>query len=128
MQDSLALDRLARAYKQTPQGEAVEENGDDLTTVVERLLQETGRTTQYTLATRENMEAFERLVAQEAPAGAGRRCCIAISIQTTEECSGTPGDYWYRGGDDPLVDSEGEPMILVTKRDFFADALTGQGI
>lgn len=129
MQDSQALDRLARAFKQTPEGEGVEENGDDLATVVERLLLETGRTTHYTLATPANMAAFERMMADEdRPDNVEAPRCIALSIATGEEYSGTSGDHWALPADEPLRDSEGEPMILVTKRDFYADALTTHGI
>ncbi len=40
---------------------------------------------------------------------------IAWSPTTGEEYSATPGDYWDADPTKPLVDSDGEPMILVRK-------------
>lgn len=129
MQDSQALDRLARMFKQAPEGEAPKEYGDDLVTVVERLLGETGRSSHYTLATPANMAAFERMIeGEERPDNVEAPRCMAFSIGTGEEASGTAGDYFHMDANEPLLDAEEEPMILVTKRAFYADALTGHGI
>lgn len=40
---------------------------------------------------------------------------IAHSPLTGEETSATAGDYWMMPIDEPLIDSEGEPMILVRR-------------
>jgi hypothetical protein len=71
-----------------------------------------------TLATVENMRKAESI----AP---GLRV-IAFSPLTGEEYSATPGDYWNHPADEPLRDSEGEPMILVNRRVSYVDVLTGE--
>jgi hypothetical protein len=40
---------------------------------------------------------------------------IAYSPLTGEETSATAGDYWMMRFDEPLLDSEGEPMILARR-------------
>lgn len=54
--------------------------------------------------------------------------CIAYSPTTFEEFSASPGDYFMRDPDEPLLDAEGDEMILVTSRVVFSDALTGEAI
>lgn len=54
--------------------------------------------------------------------------CFAYSPTTGEEFSGTPGDYLTGGEDEPLLDAEGDEMILVTSRVVHYDALTGEAI
>lgn len=51
----------------------------------------------------------------------GHENVIAYSLLTGEEYSATPGDYWHLSQDEPLLDSEGEPMILVTRRRIFEE-------
>jgi len=85
-----------------------------------------------TLATPENMarvykpsrtvETDNGTVNIEAPKA------IAYSPVTHEEYSGHPGDYWDKPSDKPLVDSEGEPMILVYERTIYVDAITGESV
>lgn len=87
-----------------------------------------------TLATPANMRAFraanpDRVI--ETPDGPvtihGRRC-FAVSISDPDErCSGDAGD-WALPDDHPLIDTEGEPMILVLERTVFVDAMTGEPV
>lgn len=82
-----------------------------------------------TLATRRNMEKF----AAENPGRKlddggyveGRRC-FAYSRETGEQFSADPGDYFGRPDDEPLKDSDGEPMILAVSETVHRDALTGE--
>jgi hypothetical protein len=88
-----------------------------------------------TLATPANMRAIEeanrgRTIKQ--PGGElvhveGRRA-MAISPSTGEEYSASSGDYWNHADDEPITDSEGEPMILVFQRTVYVDALTGEQV
>ena len=71
-----------------------------------------------TLATRRNME--------EA-ASRGKRA-VAFSPMTCEQYSATSGDYFMRGMDEPLLDAEGEPMVLVISTVHYIDALTAEHI
>lgn len=41
---------------------------------------------------------------------------FAHSFRTGERYSATPGDYWNRPPHEPLLDSEGEPMVLAFER------------
>jgi hypothetical protein len=41
--------------------------------------------------------------------------CTAYSPTTGEEASADAGDYWWLPNGDPLVDENGDPMILVRK-------------
>lgn len=47
---------------------------------------------------------------------------IAYSRNTQEQYSADAGDYWNLDPDKPLLDSEGNPMILVFKVVSFKDA------
>jgi hypothetical protein len=69
------------------------------------------------LATRRNMEKYAS-TARTLANGVTIRAAdpVAYSPITGEEYSATSGDYYMRGMDDPLLDSEGEPMILVRVR------------
>jgi hypothetical protein len=73
------------------------------------------------LATRRNMDAY----ADAHPSRPYKdgiligRPAIAYSPTTGEQYSATSGDYFMRGMDDPLLDSEGEPMILVHTRTIY---------
>lgn len=41
---------------------------------------------------------------------------VALSESTGETFSANPRDYWWIGDEsDPLVDGEGEPMVLVKR-------------
>jgi hypothetical protein len=55
-------------------------------------------------ATVSNMRKFE-----------DRRDVFAYSPVTHEEYSATPGDYWTMPDDEPLLDQDGVPMILVRR-------------
>jgi hypothetical protein len=73
------------------------------------------QTDTQTLATVANMREAEKR---------GKRA-VAFSPNTYEQYSATPGDYWQHAEDEPLVDSEGTPMILIVKVTHYIDALTG---
>lgn len=47
---------------------------------------------------------------------------LAYSPATGEEYSANPGDYWAQPDDWTMTDSEGEPMILVTRHTVYRDA------
>ncbi|MBA2708487.1 MAG: hypothetical protein H0U59_11855 [Gemmatimonadaceae bacterium] len=66
-----------------------------------------------TLATVANMKECERRGLKVS----------ALSLNTFEQYSATPGDYWDHDAS-PLVDEEGEPMILVRTITSYLDALT----
>lgn len=77
-------------------------------------------TDEPTLATPANMRAWrEAHPDRTLPNGCtimGRRC-IAVSInEPDEQCSADAGDYWNLPDDEPLHDSEGEPMVLAVER------------
>ena len=79
-----------------------------------------------TLATPANMTKFKRPDKKiKRPQGDitifGARP-MAYSPETGEEYSADAGDYWNRPADEPLLDSRGEPMILVFKRVVYIDA------
>lgn len=82
----------------------------------------------HTLATPANMRRFAELhPGRDLPGGGhveGRRC-FAYSPLTAEECGADAGDYWTMGEDEPLTDSQGEPMILAVTETRVIDALTG---
>lgn len=86
-----------------------------------------------TLATPANMRAFRAAnpdrVVQTSDGTAticGRRC-FAVSISDPDErSSADAGDYWALPDDRALIDTEGEPMILVLERTVFVDAMTGE--
>jgi hypothetical protein len=84
-----------------------------------------------TLATPANMRRFRELhPGRDLPGGGhveGRRC-FAFSPLTGEQFSGSAGDYWQLGDDEPLRDRDGEPMILAVSETRFADALTGEAL
>ena len=61
------------------------------------------------LATRRNMDAYAAAHPNRAPAA------IAYSPNAGEHYSASSGDYFMLGIDEPLRDSDGEPMILVTE-------------
>lgn len=67
----------------------------------------------HTLATVRNMR-----IAQER----GKQA-FAYSPTTLEQSSATPGDYFMLGEDEPLTDSDGNPMHLVVKATRYIDAL-----
>ena len=71
-----------------------------------------------TLATVKNMREAE----------ARGKTCFAFSPTTYEQCSATSGDYFMQADDEPLRDSEGEPMILAVKVTRYLDALTGDDL
>lgn len=50
----------------------------------------------------------------------GRRC-ITYSPNTGEQYSADAGDYWNLPDDEPLLDSRGKPMHLVTSRTVYED-------
>jgi hypothetical protein len=78
-----------------------------------------------TLATPANMRAVEAAnPARKIGACTimGRRT-VAYSPTTGEQYSASAGDYMLPD-DEPLCDSEGEPMILVFERTVRVDALT----
>jgi hypothetical protein len=84
-----------------------------------------------TLATPSNMRAFEEAnPARQLPNGATilGRSCFAWSPVTGEQYSATAGDYFAQPDDEPLRDSEGQPMILAVTRTQFFDALTDEPI
>lgn len=85
------------------------------------------------LATPRNMKAFEdahpgRTFAdsQGKQMYVEPRRAIAISLSTGEQSSATSGDYWDHERDEPLRDSDGEPMLLATAHTIYKDALTGR--
>lgn len=47
---------------------------------------------------------------------------FAYSLNTGERYSANPSDYWSCPEDDPLLDSDGEPMILVFEITKIVDA------
>lgn len=67
-----------------------------------------------TLATPENMSEFRRL-------NPGRELADGHVEGSAEE-----GDYWSRPHDEPIKDSEGEPMVLAIAQVVYRDALTGE--
>lgn len=82
-----------------------------------------------TLATPANMRAFEAAnPSRTLPNGTtieGRRC-FAMSINDPDErSSASAGDYWKLADDEPLRDSDGEPMVLAVSCVMYLDALTG---
>lgn len=82
-----------------------------------------------TLATPANMRAVEAANPSRPAEGGGTimgRRAVAFSPLTGEECSASAGDYWNLPDDAPLIDSEGEPMVLVFERTAHVDALTGE--
>ena len=87
----------------------------------------------FTLATVANMRKFEDLHPGRDGTDEdgntfhveGRRC-FAYSPSTDEEYSASAGDYWKHGEDEPLTDSEGEPMFLAVSRTVYTDALTDE--
>jgi hypothetical protein len=124
MNDAEAMDRLAHRFK-SALGEEV--NGGDLVELVGDLLQATGRSQDYTLATVANMRKF----AEENPAPAEnveRPRCIALSLIDGVEVSGDAGDYFTIKDEDEPLTWEGEPMILVRRSRGRVDALTGEVI
>lgn len=68
-------------------------------------------TDRETPATVENMRSYE---ASGSPFRA-----VAFSPLTGEEYSGTPGDYFWLGESEPLLDSLGVEMILVTRSESY---------
>jgi len=131
MKDGIALDWLARVIKRAGPDGTITEGGEDLTSIVTQALDTTGRSLTYTLATVANMREFEKTHPRETD-NVEPPSCVAVSLHVPgEEVSGAPGDYWQPHGvgeDDPLTDTKGEPMILVTKRTEYVDALTGEAI
>lgn len=67
-----------------------------------------------TLATVANMRRFEERHPRTQPNVEPMRA-IAYSPGTGEEYSATSGDYWNQPDDAPLLDHEGEPMLLVVR-------------
>ena len=69
------------------------------------------------LATRRNMDAYEAAHPSRPFKGGVliAPAAIAYSPNTGEQYSASSGDYFMIGMDEPLRDSDGEPMILVTK-------------
>jgi hypothetical protein len=59
------------------------------------------------LATPANMRKL-RHIDYRAPAAV----VFAYSPRTYERYSATPGDYWHMADDEPLLDENGEPMVL----------------
>ena len=59
-------------------------------------------------ATPKNMEALRK--------ESGEPICapgvVAVSLETGEEYSASPGDYWEAPDDEALLDSAGRPMVL----------------
>lgn len=88
-------------------------------------------TNEPTLATVANMQRFKALhPGREIPGGGrveGRRC-FAYSAETGEKFSADPGDYFGRPDDEPLKDSNGEPMILAVSETINKDALTADAL
>lgn len=84
-----------------------------------------------TLATPANMRRFE-VPGKTIPAPDGVVVVveavrpIAYSPTTGEEYSGTADDYFWQPQDSPVLDREGNPMILVFKRTVYVDAKTGE--
>lgn len=64
-------------------------------------------TNRETPATVENMRSYEE--------GNSPFRAVAFSPLTGEEYSGTSGDYFWLGESEPLLDSLGVEMILVTR-------------
>lgn len=87
----------------------------------------------FTWATPANMAAFEaanptrRIPQSDGPVVIieGRRA-VALSLSTGEEYSASAGDYQQHPADEPLRDTDGEPMLLVTRHTIYKDALTGE--
>ncbi len=79
------------------------------------------------LATPANMRKYQR-PARTIPQPNGETITVlelqplVYSPETDEQYSATAGDYWNQPDDEPLKDSEGEPMILVFKRTTYVDA------
>ncbi len=88
-----------------------------------------GATTTETLATPANMRRFRELhPGRDLPNGGhveGRRC-FALSQLTGEQYSADAGDYWNLQDDEPLRDSDGQPMILAVSETVYRDALTDE--
>jgi hypothetical protein len=70
------------------------------------------------LATPANMERLRR-ASGDAIAAPG---VVAYSLNTGEQCSASPGDYWDRSPNEPLRDAVGEPMLLGRIRRTFEPA------
>lgn len=87
---------------------------------------------EVTAATVANMRAYEAahppktIDTPNGPVKVHAARCFAYSPTTAEEFSGSPGDYFTMGEDEPLIDAEGDPMVLVTSRVSLHDALTGE--
>ncbi len=88
-------------------------------------------TSTATLATPANMRRFAELhPGRDLPGGGhveGRRC-FAFSPGTGEQFSASAGDYWTQPDDQPLTDSEGEPMVLAVSETRYFDALNGEAV
>lgn len=74
--------------------------------------------TERTIATIENMREAE---------SRGKRC-MAYSPNTGEQFSATSADYFNLPEGKPLVDADGEPLILAVKVTRYLDALTGEDL
>lgn len=89
---------------------------------------------EVTAATVANMRRYEEehppktIDTPNGPVKVHAARCFAYSPTTGQQFSGTPGDYLTGSDDEPLVDEEGDPMVLVTSRVVFHDALTGDVI
>lgn len=46
---------------------------------------------------------------------------FAYSYNTGEGCSADPGDYWHLDEDEPLLDADGGPMVLVFKHSYLQE-------
>lgn len=85
-----------------------------------------------TLATPKNMRRWEQanqartIETPDGPAVIEARRCVAYSSYTGEEYSAASGDYWQLADDEPLLDSEGEPMILARQVCAMVDVFTGE--
>lgn len=62
-----------------------------------------------------------KLLADRAKAPIAAPGIMAYSPTTGEQYSATPGDYWDMPQDRPLIDANGEPMILVSRRVQFVE-------
>ena len=85
-----------------------------------------------TLATPANMRKFReanpprQIDTPDGPVTIMGRGCFAFSPTTGEQFSADAGDYWPLPDDEPLLDSDGRPMVLAVTRTLFLDALTGE--
>jgi hypothetical protein len=86
-------------------------------------------TTGYTLATPENMRAVREANPDRKVGDCtilGRRA-FAVSVNYSEErTSADAGDYFMQPDDEPLRDSDGEPMVLAFERSYLVDALSDE--